>query len=255
MAIFLSVVIPAYNEEANLKRDVLREVSDYLQKQKYTWEVLVSDDGSTDQSRVVAKEQVKNLKGFTLLQNKHGGKPAALLSGINASHGKYILFTDMDQSTPISELKKLVTKLDEKTKVVIGSRGLVRENFPIYRRLGSIIFATVRRAMILRGITDTQCGFKLFEGKALKKAFPKLDFFKNSDKVIGWKVTSYDVELLHILEKMGCSIAEVTVNWNDQDISESKGGALQKYIIESQEMFLQIFKVRVNDLRGRYNIK
>lgn len=252
---YLSVVIPAYNEEENLKRGVLQQVYDYLKKQKYSWEVLVSDDGSTDNSKKIAKEQIRLLKGFTLLENSHGGKPAALLHGINASKGEYILFTDMDQSTPVVELEKLLTKLDKKTNVVIGSRGLVRDNFPVYRRIGSIVFATVRRALILPDITDTQCGFKLFESKALKKAFPKLEFFESNEKVTGWKVTSYDVELLHILEKMGCTIAEVTVNWNDQDVSNSKGGALQKYVKESQEMFLQIFKVRANDLRGRYNVK
>src|SRR5258706_8400253 len=109
---YLSVIIPAYNEEENLKRGVLKEVSNYLQKQKYSWEVVVSDDGSTDKSKIVAKEQIKNLKGFMLLENKHGGKPSALLSGINASKGDYILFTNMDQSTTILELKKLLPKLD-----------------------------------------------------------------------------------------------------------------------------------------------
>ena len=105
---YLSVVIPSYNEEENIKSGVLEEIYKYLSKQKYTWEVLVSDDGSTDNSRSVAKDRVVKLKGFRVLENPHGGKPSTLRYGVAASGGKYILFTDMDQSTPINQLAKLM---------------------------------------------------------------------------------------------------------------------------------------------------
>ncbi len=251
--IFLSVIIPAYNEEENIKRGVLFEIYEYLRKQKFSWEVIVSDDGSTDDTRKLIKQEIKNLSHFRILENPHGGKPTALFYGISEAKGDYVLFTDMDQSTPITELTKLLNMLGKEAKVVIGSRGLSRENFPIYRRLGSIVFATIRRALILHDITDTQCGFKLFEKEVLQKAFPQLEFFKSKEKVAGWKVTSYDVELLHILEKMGCTIKEVTVDWNDRDVSTKKGGGLQKYVKESNEMFGQILRVRLNDMRGQYN--
>jgi dolichyl-phosphate beta-glucosyltransferase len=252
--IFLSIVIPVYNEEQNLKRGVLKEVYDYLKAQKYSWEVIVSDDGSTDNSKELIKKQIKNLRGFRILENPHGGKPSALLYGIQSAKGEYTLLTDMDQSTPVSEVSKLLEKVKTGSKVVIGSRGLARENFPVYRRLGSVVFATFRRTLILHDIADTQCGFKLFESTALKKAFPKLEFFKLKEKVVGWRVTSYDVELLHILEKMGYKISEVTVSWNDKDVSNSKGGGLQKYIKESKEMFGQILRVRKNDILGKYDV-
>lgn len=250
---YLSIIIPAYNEEENLKRGVLEEVWQYMRSQKYPWEVIVSDDGSTDNSKKIIQEQIKRLSGFRLLENNHGGKPEALQNGIDVAKGEYVLFTDMDQSTPIAEVSKLMEKVKQGAKVVIGSRGLSRENFPLYRRLGSVIFATVRRALILPDISDTQCGFKLFETKAVKKAFPKLEFFKTKEKVTGWKVTSYDVELLHVLEKMGYEIVEVTVEWNDKDVSNSKGGGLSKYIKESKEMFGQILRVRMNDMHGAYD--
>lgn len=249
---YLTVIIPCYNEAANLKRGVLSEVSKYLKNKKFTWEVLISDDGSTDESISIIKKQLGNLSGFRLLENPHGGKPSALNYGITQSKGKYILFSDMDQSTPIAELDKLLLKVSEKNNIVIGSRGLVRRDFPLYRKLGAIVFATVRRFLILPEITDTQCGFKLFDASALKKSFPKLEFFRNKERVSGWKVTSYDVELLHILKKMGCKIVEVPVLWNDRDSSKSKGGMIGRYIRESKEMFWQILRVRVNDWKGLY---
>lgn len=250
--IFLSVVVPCYNEEANLKRGVLSEMYNYLKQQKYTWEVIVSDDGSTDNSKTLVKSQIKGLSGFRLLENPHGGKPTALNFGINNSQGEYILFTDMDQSTPVSELGKLVEKIGPKIGAVIGSRGLTRKDFPIYRKLGAIVFATIRRSLILHQITDTQCGFKLFESKALKAAFPKLEFFKQTEEVVGWKVTSYDAELLYIMQKMGSKIVEVPVSWNDKDTSISKGGTIGRYVRESKEMFWQIIRLRINDWKGYY---
>jgi len=250
--VFLSVVIPCFNEEANLRRGVLKEINDLLNKKNFAWEVIVSDDSSSDKSRGMVAEEIKSWSNFKLLENPHGGKPAALLSGIKKARGEYILFTDMDQSTPIGELDKLLPYSKKGYEIVIGSRGLVRKNFPLYRRLGAVAFMTLRRSLILPEISDTQCGFKLFNSKALKEAFPKLEFFGKKEKVSGWKVTSFDVELLHILKGMGYKIAEVPVSWDDKDISKGKGGGLGRYIRESREMFGQIMRVKLNEIRGRY---
>lgn len=250
---YLSVVIPAYNEEENIKGGVLKEVYKYLSKQKYTWEVIVSDDGSTDNSRKLAEKQVRDLNNFKLLENPHGGKPAALLHGIKSAKGEFILFTDMDQSTPIDQLGKLLPFLKKNYEAVIGSRGLQRKNFPLYRRLGAIAFISIRKSLVLSEINDTQCGFKLFKTSLLKKVFPKLEFFKVKQRVKGWKVTSYDVELLHILKKKGARIKEIRVTWNDRDESGSKGGNLQRYIRESWEMFSQILRVKLNEIKGLYD--
>src|SRR3989304_3530510 len=138
--IYLTVTIPCYNEEANLKRGVLKEIYDFLKAKDFGWEAIISDDGSTDASRNIAKKQIKSWDNFKLLENPHGGKPSTLLYGIKKSQGKYILFTDMDQSTPIGELDKLLPYLNKGYEVVIGSRGLVRKNFPLYRRLGAMGF-------------------------------------------------------------------------------------------------------------------
>ncbi len=250
--IFLSVIIPCYNEEANLKRKVLSEVNEYLKSKKFTWEVIISDDGSTDDSRDLVKSQIKSWKNFKLLENPHGGKPSALWYGIKESSGTYILFSDMDQSTPIDQLDKLLPFLGRKVGAVIGSRGLLRKNFPLYRRMGSIVFMAVRKLFILAEIDDTQCGFKLFRREVVLKGFPKLEFFRKARSVKGWTVTSWDVELLHIVKKMGYKIEEVPVEWKDVDVSKSKGGIFKRYVRESREMLTQILRVKLNDIKGLY---
>src|SRR5690606_527933 len=136
------------------------EVKDYLSKQEYSWEVIISDDGSTDGTGQISDKITKNWDNFIVQKNPHGGKPAALLYGLKAANGELVLFSDMDQSTPISELEKLLPFANE-YDVVIGSRGVNRKNFPVYRKLGSFIFASIRKSFVLSHIDDTQCGFKL----------------------------------------------------------------------------------------------
>ena len=249
---YLSVVIPCYNEVANLQRNVLAQVAKYLSAKKFTWEVIISDDGSSDQSRELIRKHIKTLKNFRLLVNNHGGKPTALWHGVKNSMGKFILFVDMDQSTPIKELDKLLPYAEQGYKVVIGSRGLERKNFPLYRRLGSFVFLTLRKSVVLPEISDTQCGFKLFDKEVLVTSFPRLEYFKKSRERAGWKVSSYDVELLYIIKNMGHQIKEVIVDWQDRDVSKSKGGGVNRYFKESWDMLGQILRVKLNDLKGLY---
>jgi len=250
--IFLSVIIPCYNEEANIKKGSLEFINSFLGKKKFTWEVIVSDDGSTDLGKKIIKGKLESLKKFRLLENKHGGKPYAIYQGIRKANGRFVLFTDMDQSTPIGELDKLLPFREMNFEAIIGSRGLNRKNFPFYRRLGAVVFMAFRKALILPEVNDTQCGFKLFKKIAVEKEFPKLEFFKRDKKIVGWKVTSYDVELLHLIKKSGGKIKEVVVNWEDEDKSTSKGGSLSRYIKESKDMLREILRVKINDMKGLY---
>ncbi|MFC1790305.1 glycosyltransferase [Patescibacteria group bacterium] len=259
--IYLSVVIPCYNEEANLKRMVLAEVASYLERKDFSWEVLISDDGSTDQSLKLITRFVKEHPGFQVLKNKHGGKPWAVFQAVKKAQGKYVLLTDMDQSTPIAELEKLLPWVEKGYPVVIGSRGMTRKGFPLFRKLGAVVFRQFRSLFMLKEITDTQCGFKLFRDDLLKRFFPKLDVLNKVAS--GWTVTSYDVELLFMMEKSGAKIKEVLVGWQDRDVSTTKGkeetskkrSYLTRYFKESREMALQIFQVKLNDLRGKYDLK
>jgi dolichyl-phosphate beta-glucosyltransferase len=250
----ISVIIPCYNEEKNLQRGVLDEVYAYLRGQSYRWEVIIADDGSTDRSRELVGEIIADKPGFSLLALRHGGKPAAIWGGLQDANGDAVLFTDMDQSTPISELDKLLPYHREGYDVVIGSRGTSREGFSALRRVGSWVFRTMRSAFLLREIHDTQCGFKLFRREPVLEIFPQLQFFKE-DAPSGWKVTAYDVELLYLFDRAGYTIKEVEVAWENRDVSDTKGhgGELGRYMRESWSMAREVLRVNVNRVRGLYD--
>ncbi|MGB9911249.1 MAG: glycosyltransferase [Microgenomates group bacterium] len=247
---FLSVVIPCYNEEKNLKRGVLDEVKNYLKKQKYDWEVIISDDGSTDGSLNFLEKYCQKNPSFLLLKNPHGGKPFAVKAGIQKAKGKIVLFTDMDQSTPLKEIEKFFPFFEKNYDVVIGSRGLERKGFSILRKVASIVFRSFRQILLLREIKDTQCGFKAFKNKVAKDLFSQLLIFKNPTQVKGWRVGAFDVELLFIAQKRGYKIAEVPVEWIDKDIAVGKK---RNFFKESKEMFKEILRVKFNDWRGFYD--
>jgi len=252
---FISVIIPCYNEEKNLESGVLDEVWQYLKDQPYTWEVVIVNDESTDNSRSLLVQFVQAKENFFLVDIPHGGKPAAVWGGIQYARGAIVLFTDMDQSTPIGELAKLLPWYERGFEVVIGSRGMTREGFSIVRKLGSVVFRALRQSFLLRGISDTQCGFKSCRREAALRVFPHLEFFKRQERPTGWKVTAYDVELLHLWEMADYRIKEVEVNWRNRDLSTTKGGQgeLARYANESVDMAKQVFRVKRNQRRGEYD--
>jgi len=247
---YLSVIIPCYNEERNLKRGVLEEIDHYFKKQNYASEVIVSDDGSTDKSLKIVEKYVKYHSRFKLLKNKHAGKPFAIKSGLMKAKGEIILFTDMDQSAPISEIEKLLPWFNKDFDLVIGSRGKERERFPWYRRILSWGFRFFRRMILLRNIIDTQCGFKAFQRKAGRVIFRKMQIFKQSGEAKGWRVGAWDVEMLFVAEKLDYKIKEVPVAWEDRDVA---AGKQRNFIRESKEMLLEILRVKINNWRGEYD--
>ncbi len=244
----ISVIIPCYNEENNLKKGVLKEVADYLKKQKFSWEVIISDDGSTDQSKKLVEEFVKKTTGFRLLKNPHGGKPFAIRSGVEKAEGEICLFTDMDQSTPISEMDKLLPFFNQGFDIVIGSRGKERRKFPWYRKILSWGFRNLRRLFLLGEIADTQCGFKSFKTDAGRNIFKRMTVFQKKGK--GWRVGAWDVEFLFVAKKLGYKIKEIPVIWVDKDVARGKK---KNFLRESKEMFLEILRVKINDLKGKYD--
>jgi dolichyl-phosphate beta-glucosyltransferase len=252
---YITVVIPCYNEARNLERGVLAEVDDYLVRQPYTWEVVIVNDESTDDSKRLIEAFIADRPHFSLISIPHGGKPAAVWAGIQQARGELVLFTDMDQSTPIGELAKLLPWYDSGYQVVIGSRGAEREGFSLMRKLGSLVFRTLRGLFLLRGINDTQCGFKSCQRTAALAVFPKLQFFKQANRPTGWKVSAYDVELLYLFDKAGCPIKEVEVTWLNRDVSDTKGqqGELRRYLRESLDMAREVYRVKRNESRGMYD--
>jgi dolichyl-phosphate beta-glucosyltransferase len=199
----LSVVIPAYNEEDRLRRHV-PGIMDYLQSQNWKFEIIVVDDGSKDGTAAVARSLPVRLISYS----PNRGKGGAVKAGMLAAAGRYVLFTDADQSTPIQEVEKLLVKVErEGYDVAIGSRAVagarVEEGQVWYRALASRLIGLARRWLLLRGIADTQCGFKLMTRAAAQEVFPQV----TSPTAI------FDIEMLVVATRAGYRIAEVPVRW------------------------------------------
>lgn len=256
MAILLSVVIPCYNELKNLEHGALHEVAQYMASHPHgSWEVIVANDESTDGSWEFVQDFVAHHQGFRALTIPHGGKPAAVWAGIQAAHGEIVLFTDMDQSAPLSEWDKLAPRFAEGFDVVIGSRGGTREGFSILRRTGSAAFRAFRKSLLLAQIDDTQCGFKAVKREHALAWFPQLQFFQKSTNARGWKVSAFDVELLYLFVRADLKIAEVPVQWSHRDLSDTKGAVneSQRYVYESAQMLKEVLRVKWNASRGAYS--
>ncbi|MBN1994028.1 MAG: glycosyltransferase [Anaerolineae bacterium] len=251
---YLSVIIPCWNEQKNIENGVLAEIFQYLAGQIYSWEVIIVNDGSTDNSKPLIETFIKDKQGFALYNIPHGGKPAGVWAGIQQARGEIVLFTDMDQSTPLRELDKLLPWYEQGFDVVIGSRGLAREGHSLVRKVGSFVFLTLRQFFLLRNIRDTQCGFKSCRRQAALAVFPHLQYFKQEGQPTGWKVSAYDVELLFLFEQAGCRIKEVVVQWRNRDQSDTKRqqGGLAQYVHESFEMAKEILRVKRNQGKGLY---
>lgn len=249
----ISVIIPCYNEEANLKRGVLNEVSKYLTKQSYQWEVIICNDKSTDNSLSLAKQFSQSHPKFKVLDLSKGGKAGAIWGGIQNAKYEVVLFTDMDQSTPITELSKLLPYFEQKYDVVIGSRGHHRDGNSLLRKLGARVFRELRNLFLHTNIIDTQCGFKAMKTSLAKKIFPKLAVIKNIQNQTVWRVTAYDVEMLLIAQKLGYKIKEVEVDWRNEDTSITKGDPNIRYLNESKEMVQEVLRIYLNKLKGVYD--
>ncbi len=213
---FLSVVIPSYNEVTNLRKGVLDKIEHYLSKQKYSYEVLVVDDGSTDGSDEFVDRFAKENSKFRLIRNNHTGKAGAVTRGMLEATGEYRLFTDMDQATPIEEVENLLPFFDNGFDIVIGSRESNRKGAPISRLIMARSMIMLRTLLVgLNGIKDTQCGFKIFTAESSQALFKKvLDIHKGFKKIKGSAVTAgFDVELLFLATKLNYKIKEVPVEW------------------------------------------
>jgi dolichyl-phosphate beta-glucosyltransferase len=251
----ISVIIPCYNEEKNLEKGVLDQVYHYLTGQELLWEVVVVNDESTDNSRQLVERFLKDKVNGFLFDIPHGGKPAAIWEGIQHARGELVLLTDMDQSTPIHELDNLLPWVEQGFDVVIGSRQTTREGSSPLRKIGSFVFLTLRRLVLLRDIADTQCGFKLCRRQVALEIFPKLEFLRQKERPTGWKVTAFDVEFLYLVDRAGYRIKEILVRWRNRDESNTKGQQreLARYIHESINMAQEVTRVKLNQLRGAYD--
>lgn len=243
-SIYLSVVIPTYNEESRII-STLEQTVGYLQVQNFSWEIIVVDDGSKDQTAKKVQEFIATHPEVIILSNpRNNGKGYVVRQGVLESKGKYVLFSDADLSTPIQEVKKLLFILEKGCDVAIGSRNIKNSGVtvvcPLGRQFVGETFNFLVRLLIIPGIRDTQCGFKCFRREVAYDLFGR-------QKMKGF---SFDVEILYLAKLSGYSIEEVPVNW--WYASSSKVNVFK----DSLKMFRDVLEIRRRvkfEQKGKHN--
>jgi len=240
--IYLSVIIPAKNEEKTIGKTI-ESVSSYLSKQPFDSEIIVCDNGSTDNTRAAVEEKTKIIGNLKIIEMNVLGKGGAVKEGMLSARGKIRLFTDADNSTDISHFDKMKPFFDEGCEVVIcsrhpwdapGARQAVSQ--PFYRRLPGILGNLFIQILVLPGIWDTQCGFKAFRDFAALKIFSQLT-------ISGW---GFDVEILSMARAFGYKTAIAPAYWINSPDSKVN---FKSYL----QVLLETVKVRLNLWSGKYD--
>ncbi|MBT3339297.1 MAG: glycosyltransferase family 2 protein [Anaerolineae bacterium] len=235
--IFLSIIIPAHNEENYLPK-TLAQVFSFLEAENYTAEIIVVENGSTDQTYSLAQDLTHQHSNLRVLRNEKAGKGAAVQRGMREAQGQYRIFCDADLSMPIEEIRRFLPPHLDKD-IVIASReieGAVRYNEPYHRHLTGRIFNFLIRLLALPDLHDTQCGFKGFRADVAE------DLFQHQS-IEGW---AFDVEILYIAKARGYEVVELPIPWYYNN--ESKISVLH----DSLRMFLDLLKIRRNARQGLY---
>lgn len=245
-----TVIVPAYNESFRIERS-LRAILDYLARQSYSSNVMLIDDGSSDDTAKAARTLISAFPNLSVHTIPHGGKAAAVLYGLEHAEGDVILFTDADLATPIDYLGAVRQHVADGADVVIGSREgatAARVGEPVFRHVMGRGFNAMVRILLLPGIHDTQCGFKLFTARARDEILPRLRLYRGQDGLIQEpKVTAFDVELLVVARRLGLRTDIVPVTWTFGE--RSKVNPIGDTITNVSD----VLHVKWNDLRGRYS--
>ncbi len=245
----ISLIIPCYNEELNIQKGVLDKIANFTKDDSRFGEVLIVDDGSTDSSKKIIKEKyLPQFSKFTLIENSHQGKAFAIISGIKKAKGDYVMFSDIDLATPIEEAEKLIQEAEKGYQIVIGSRNSKRTGAPFLRQLMALGFIIIRNLLIGLGkISDTQCGFKLFEKKAALKIVNNLKVFHDKRKIRGSSVSAgFDLEFLFLASRLRYKIKEVPVIWRHVETKNVN------FLKDSLETLRDILKIKYFALTGKY---
>ena len=235
----LSIIIPSFNEERRLPA-TLEKIAAYIEAQRPRTEVLVVDDGSTDRTAAVAESWGDRIPLLRVLSNgRNRGKGFSVRHGSLEASGEIILFTDADLSSPIEEGEKLFTGLDHHD-VAIGSRAVDRSLIEVHesflRELAGIIFNKIVRVILRLPFVDTQCGFKAFRRRRCRIIFEQQTIER----------FGFDPELLYLARHHGLSTVEIPVRWAHSPATKVN------MLRDSALMFLDVFWIRWNALRGRY---
>ncbi len=243
--IHLSVVIPAYNETSRIG-PYLEAITAYLGRRGLSYELLVVDDGSRDDTAALVEQAGAQNSRIRLIRlPRNAGKGAAVRAGMQAAQGVLRLFADADGATPIQELERLEAAIKDGADLAIGSRTLASRDHRyqvkarLHRTLLGNLFNRIVCALGIQRIHDTQCGFKLFRQAAAQDLF-------SVARIDGY---GFDLELLYVAHRRGYRIAEVPINWSDQP------GSKVRVLRDGLAMLREMLAVRRNDARGLYTAR
>ena len=235
----LAVIVPAYDEEDRIG-PTLERLNEYLSTQTYSWKVVVISDGSKDRTAAIVSEFALAHPGFQLIDSQpNHGKGFVVRKGMTEVEADWLLFSDADLAAPIEELEKLFPAVEKGGPIAIGSRPLKESNLeirqPWYREMAGRAFNLMVQLMAVRGIKDTQCGFKLYRQDVSRDVFSrcKLDGF------------GFDFESLMIARDLGYEIAEVPIRWSHQE------GSKVNMLRDGIRMLGELVKLRLAGKKGR----
>ena len=244
-----SIVIPAYNESDKIT-STLTQVLTFMKSFTDSFEVIVVDDGSKDSTALIVFDYKKENKEVILVKNPHLGKGPAVSTGVAKAKGDLIYLADADLSTPISELKKFsIWATDHNYDIVIGSRegaGAVRLNEPFYRHFMGRVFNFFVQILLLPGVSDSQCGFKLFKREVAKKLFSNLQTSTNKQEIKNAYTGAWDVEILYIAKLLNYKIRVVSVTWSH--VKTTKVSVIR----DSYKMLKEILIIKIKSVLGKY---
>lgn len=247
--VVLSIVIPVFNEEDRIETCV-RAIRSFFKERCIAGEILIVDDGSSDQTAAVSERLAQRFSNVRALNESHRGKAHAVIRGLRAAVGTYVGFSDVDLATPLETWIACHRALQAGADVAIASRegpGAMRIGEPWYRHAMGRVFNALTRGLLLPGIHDTQCGFKFFTRDAIERILPRCRLYAEAAIVSRPRVTAFDVELLYVATKQGLRIAVVPVTWTY--------GAHSKInpVTDTLQNLTDVLKVRLNGWRGRYS--
>lgn len=237
---FLSIVIPAHNEEDRLP-NTLEKIYKFLETQDFLYEVIIVENGSSDHTLELAQEFAQSRPTLRVLQEQKRGKGNAVKRGMLEACGDYRFICDADLSMPIEELLKFIPPALQQFDIAIASReapGAVRYNEPPYRHIGGRAVNFIIQLLILPGLNDTQCGFKCFRADIAEAIF-------RQQTLAGW---SFDIEILYLARRKKFIINEIPIHWYFD--ADSKVSAVR----DAVRMISDIFRIHLNAIRGRYDL-